>query len=79
MQITSLAFVLITIASIIVFYLIKSKYRVGYLALLSSIFIASYSYQLLVYVVLYALVNYFIGLKMLVAQTKTAFSDWALY
>ena len=73
MQITSLAFVLLTIASIIIFYLIKSKYRVGYLALLSSIFIASYSYQILIYVLFYASVNYFIGLKMQVAQTKTTF------
>lgn len=72
MQITSITFVLLTIASVFIFYLVNNKYRIGYLALLSCIFIASYSYHLLIYVGAYSFINYYIGLKIPVVRSKIA-------
>ncbi len=64
MDITSLYFVSFSVISIFIYYLLKSEYRVLFLALLSCAFIATYSYLLLVYVLAYSAINYIIGLKM---------------
>jgi alginate O-acetyltransferase complex protein AlgI len=62
MEITSLKFAILAILSVIIFYFLNPKLRVGYLALLSALFIASYSLILLIYVVTYSLFNYFFGI-----------------
>jgi D-alanyl-lipoteichoic acid acyltransferase DltB (MBOAT superfamily) len=62
MQITSMAYILASIVSIFIFYLLNPKYRILFLTLLSSVFIASYSYLLLVYIIFYALINYYLGI-----------------
>ena len=72
MQITSITYVLLAIASIFIFYLVNNKYKIGYLALLSCIFIASYSYHLLIYVIAYSFINYYIGLKIPVVRSGKA-------
>lgn len=64
MDITSLYFILFSVVSIFIYYLLKDEYRVLFLALLSCAFIATYSYILLAYVVAYSFVNYIIGLKL---------------
>ena len=64
MDIISIYFIALSLLSVFVFYLIKNKYRIFFLTLLSCAFIASFSMNLLVYVIAYSLVNYFIGLKM---------------
>lgn len=63
MEITSIDFVLLSIISIFIFYQLNNKYRVIYLTILSCAFIASYNYYLLVYIIAYALINYYIGIK----------------
>jgi D-alanyl-lipoteichoic acid acyltransferase DltB (MBOAT superfamily) len=63
MDITSLYFISLSVISIFIYYLLRNEYRVLFLALLSAAFIATYSYILLIYVLAYALINYFIGLK----------------
>ena len=63
MQITSLYFIVLTILSVFIYYLLKHRYRALFLTLLSCGFIATYSYQLLAYVLAYALLNYYIGLR----------------
>ena len=64
MDIISIYFIALSLLSVFVFYLIKNKYRIIFLTLLSCAFIASFSLNLLVYVIAYSLVNYFIGLMM---------------
>jgi len=63
MSIISLPFIVGSIATIFIFYLLKDKYRIGYLTILSCAFIASLNYYLLAYVIAYSLVNYYIGMK----------------
>jgi len=70
MDVASLPFALFAIASVLVFYLINSRSRIVYLLLLSGLFIASFSYVLLIYVLLYALINYLIGLKIPLSRHK---------
>lgn len=72
MEIISLKFALSAIASFIVFYLLNPKYRIGFLTVLSCGFIASYNYLLLIYVVIYALINYIIGIKIPGSKHKIA-------
>jgi len=64
MAITSIHFVLITLLAIPFFYLLNNKFKVVFLVLLSCLFIASYSYWLLLYVISYSLLNFFLGLKL---------------
>ncbi len=64
MDIISFKFVALTIAAVFIYYLLKHKYRAGYLAILSCAFIASFNYLLLPYIVIYSLFNYYIGLKL---------------
>jgi D-alanyl-lipoteichoic acid acyltransferase DltB (MBOAT superfamily) len=60
-EITSLKFAILAIISVFIFYLLSPKYRIGYLALLSCGFIATFNYYLLIYVVTYSLINYILG------------------
>ncbi|HEY5124473.1 MAG TPA: MBOAT family O-acyltransferase [Ignavibacteria bacterium] len=64
MEIISLKFALLVIASVFIFYLLNPKYRIGFLAFLSCVFIASYSYYLLVYILIYSFINYYIGIRL---------------
>jgi len=74
MEIVSISFVLLAIASIFIFYLLNHKLRIGYLAILSCAFIASFSYYLLLYILFYSYINYFIGLRITsVKNRKTLF------
>jgi alginate O-acetyltransferase complex protein AlgI len=70
MEIISLPFALLAIASIFLFYLVKDKYRISYLTLLSCGFIAGFNYYLLVYIIIYSFCNYYIGLKIPVSRFK---------
>jgi len=72
MDIISLKFAVSVIAAVFIFYLLKPKYRVAFLTLLSCGFIASYNYYLLGYVLVYALINYYIGLKIPGSSHKIA-------
>ena len=62
MQITSLYFIVLSIISVFIYYLLKHRYRALFLTLLSCAFIASYSYILLIYVAIYSLINYLVGI-----------------
>ncbi|MCF8380856.1 MAG: hypothetical protein K9H49_14885 [Bacteroidales bacterium] len=64
MEIISVYFALLSIVSIFIFYLLNYKYRIGFLAILSCSFIASIDYLLLLYIIIYSLINYFIGIKL---------------
>ena len=64
MQITSQYYILLSVVSIFIYYLLNKKYRVLFLSLLSAAFIVTYSYILLLYVLAFSLFNYFIGLKL---------------
>jgi alginate O-acetyltransferase complex protein AlgI len=70
MDIISLKFAFLAIVSILVYYILNYKYRIGYLTILSCAFIATYSYFLLIYIVLYSLVNYLLGLKISNSRSK---------
>jgi len=63
MQITSLYFIILSIVSVFIYYLLDHRYRALFLTLLSCAFIATYSYILLIYVAAYAIINYAVGLK----------------
>jgi D-alanyl-lipoteichoic acid acyltransferase DltB (MBOAT superfamily) len=64
MNIVSLAFPSLVILSVIIYYLLPGKYRVWLLAILSCAFIASLNYLLLPYVLVFTLINYYLGIKM---------------
>ena len=64
MEITSSIFILLSILAVFVYYLLKQKQRILFLTLLSCGFIATYSYQLLGYILVYTLINYYIGIKL---------------
>lgn len=72
MDIISIKFALFSATSIVIFHLIASKYRIGFLALLSCGFIAAFNYYLLPYVLLFALINYLIGQKIPFSKHKIA-------
>ncbi len=61
MEITSLIFILASTLAVFAYYLIPPRFRVWFLILLSFGFIATYSYKLLIYMVVYSLINYAIG------------------
>lgn len=63
MEITSLRFIALAVLSIFIYYLLSHRYRTGFLVLLSCGFIASFSLHLLLYVVIYALINFLIGIN----------------
>jgi len=70
MSIISAEFVLLSIATTLIYYLINRRYRVGFLAILSCAFVASFNYLLLPYILLYSLVNYYIGIKLPDSRNK---------
>lgn len=70
MEITSSIFIILSILAVFVYYLIKQKHRVFFLTLLSCGFIATYSHQLLLYILVYTLVNFLIGYKLPNAKRK---------
>lgn len=70
MNIVSIAFPSLAILSVIIFYLLPHKFRVLFLAVLSCAFIASLNYLLLPYVVVFATVNYYLGLKISNSENK---------
>lgn len=70
MDITSIQFIILAVASAIVFQFLNQKYRSAFLSLVSLGFIASFNYYLVIYVVGYTLVNYFIGKKLPEARNK---------
>jgi len=72
MEITSIYFILPAVLSIFIFYLTGNKYRILYLSLISCCFIATFNFNILVYVVFYAGLNYFIGLKIQDVRFKKA-------
>ncbi len=72
MAIVSLPFVFLALTAIVVFYLLGNKYRVPYLAILSACFVASYSYELLIYILAYTAVNFYLGIKIHDAKNKKA-------
>lgn len=61
MEITSLIYIILAITSAFVFYLLKGRYRTLFLVLLSCAFIATYSVNMLIYVLFYSTFNYFIA------------------
>ena len=63
MEITSLYFILLSVLSIFVFYLLKHNYRNQFITFISLAFIATYSYYLVIYVIFYSFVNYWLAIK----------------
>lgn len=72
MPITSLCYIVLSVVSIFIFYLLNPKYRLLFLAILSSVFIASYSYVLLGYILIYSVINYYLGILIHVSRFKKA-------
>lgn len=62
MEITSSIFILLSVIAVFAYYLLKQKYRVLLLTLLSCGFIATFSFHLLIYVLAYTVINYYIGI-----------------
>lgn len=72
MGIISAGYAILLAGSVFVFYLLNIKYRVGFLAIVSCFFIASFSYLLLPYILIYSLINYYIGKKLPDSANKVA-------
>lgn len=73
MSIVSYKFALFVISVFSIFYLLKPKYRVLFLAFASVIFIATYSYISLTYILFYTLINYYVGLKLQKSSYKNLY------
>ncbi len=67
MDIISLRFIVITIASALLYSFLHQKYRGVFLALMSSLFLLSHSISLLLYVFIYVGLNYFVGIQIVKA------------
>lgn len=63
MELISIYFTILVIISVFIYYLLNQKFRVPFLTLLSCGFIASLNLNLLIYILGYAAINYFIGVK----------------
>jgi D-alanyl-lipoteichoic acid acyltransferase DltB (MBOAT superfamily) len=72
MEITSINFIILAIVSVIGFYLLENKYRTGFLALASLFFIGSFSYVLVLYILIYSFINYIIGINIPVSRFRIA-------
>ena len=72
MEITSLLFILCSTIAVFVYYLVPQRFRVWFLVLLSFGFIATYSYNLLIYIVVFSSINYLIGLRIPLVRNKRA-------
>jgi len=70
MEITSSIFILLSIIAVFSYYLLKQKQRILFLTLLSCGFVATYSYKLLLYLLVYTLINYYIGIILPGAKRK---------
>ena len=70
MNVSSVQFVILALASVIVFYLLKHKYRTAFLSLVSLGFIATHSYYMVAYVLVYALLNFYIGKRLPESRNK---------
>ena len=70
MDITSLKFIILSLVSVIIFYLIKPRYRTGFLTALSCGFIATYSYLLFLYIFTYAMLNYYLAKAIADSENK---------
>lgn len=68
MEIISLPFVFLAIVSLIIYYCLNHKYRISFLALISCGFIATFSWSLLLYVLVFTLVNFLLG--RLIAESR---------
>jgi alginate O-acetyltransferase complex protein AlgI len=62
-EITSLNFALLAVASVFIYYNIPLKFRIGYLLLISCGFIATFSFLLPLYLAIYAFINFVLGQK----------------
>jgi len=62
MEVTSIFFILLVLISSLIYYGIKPHYRVLFLLLISAGFIVSYRGFYLIYILLFTIFNYFIGL-----------------
>ncbi|NLE25432.1 MAG: MBOAT family protein [Clostridiaceae bacterium] len=69
MNVISVPFALLALISLLVFYLLAPRLRVMYLVLLSCGFIASYSYLLIIYLLLFVLINYYAGIYIVEARS----------
>lgn len=70
MDITSLNFIVLTIISVFVFYLLKPGWRIPFLIIISLAFITTYNYLLPGYVILFASINYILGLYIPTSKHK---------
>jgi len=71
MEIISVLYAILSILAIYGFYLLNPKYRIVYLTILSCCLIASYHHYLLIYVIIFSLLNYIIGIKIPDSPHKT--------
>jgi D-alanyl-lipoteichoic acid acyltransferase DltB (MBOAT superfamily) len=65
MTVTSLLFFLFTAAAALIYHKLPQKWRNPWLLLVSAGFVASYSWQFVLVLAFFTLINYWIGLKML--------------
>jgi len=72
MELISIYFAILAIISAVIYYVLNQKYRILFLNLLSLGFIASLNLNLLIYILVYATVNYFIGRGIPGAKNKKA-------
>src|SRR4030067_3437591 len=70
MEVTSLNFAVLVFFSIFIFYLLNQKYRIGFLTILSCGFIATFHLYSLLHILVYTLINYYLGLKIPVSKYK---------
>lgn len=61
MDITSLKFVIFLFIAVLIHHVLPSKYRLGYLIVLSIGFVATFRIYLPLYVILYTYVNFYLG------------------
>jgi len=70
MNVVSVQFVILALVTVIVYFLLNHKYRAAFLSLVSLGFIATHSYYMVAYVLLYALINFYIGKRLLESSRK---------
>ena len=72
MEIVSIYYAVLIIISVFIYYIIRPKYRILFLTILSVGFIASLSINLLLYVISFAAINFVIGARIPISPHKTA-------
>jgi D-alanyl-lipoteichoic acid acyltransferase DltB (MBOAT superfamily) len=70
MNVTSVHFVIFSVSSALIFFLLNPKYRSAFLSLVSLGFIATHSYYMAAYVLAYAVINFFIGKRLPDSRNK---------